>query len=148
MLLTTTKDLLTGGHISAEASILSISWWLSRVVLLQQRIMDERSSSLFDLFHVYIGESLRHFGTIEKVSSYWGSQLDKGEELAILSMVYLEAGIGEHIYGRLDSCRLVDYINLNCILQKYSCIIVALMEQSPCSIIFHWFMLHGVSSAT
>ncbi|XP_061376118.1 uncharacterized protein LOC133318158 [Gastrolobium bilobum] len=83
----------------------SLSWWLVRVLLLQQRILDERSSSLCDLLHVYMGEALRQFGTSELVKGYWDVGLRDGESLAIVSMLQLEAGIMEYAYGRVDSCR-------------------------------------------
>lgn len=105
LLLMKTRDLLSQGHISSSDSVQSLSWWLARVILLQQRIMDERSSSLLDLFQVFIGESLHHFGTIERVLSYWGSKLFNEEISAIVSMIHLEAGIGEYTYGRADCCR-------------------------------------------
>lgn len=83
----------------------SISWWCTRVLLIHQRILDERSSSLFDLLKVFMGETLLHFGTLEDVTTYWGIQLQDIEPSHIVSMVHLEAGVLEHIYGRVDSCR-------------------------------------------
>ncbi|KAK8993200.1 hypothetical protein V6N11_033303 [Hibiscus sabdariffa] len=47
-----------------------------------------------------------HFGSLEKVTSYWGDQLQDGEASTVVSMVHLEAGVLEYIYGRLDHCRL------------------------------------------
>ncbi|TKY73746.1 Tetratricopeptide repeat protein 27-like [Spatholobus suberectus] len=98
MLLMRMKDL--------SVEIGSLSWWLARVLLLQQRVLDERSSSLSDLLHVYIGEALQQFGTSELVQSYWEDDLLDGESLAIVSMLHLEAGIMEYAYGRVDSCRM------------------------------------------
>ncbi|KAL2347131.1 hypothetical protein Fmac_001131 [Flemingia macrophylla] len=98
MLLMRMKDLLV--------EIGTLSWWLARVFLLQQRVLDERSSSLFDLLHVYMGEALQQFGTSELVRSYWEDDLHDCESLAIVSMVHLEAGIMEYAYGRVDSCRM------------------------------------------
>ncbi|KAF3455579.1 hypothetical protein FNV43_RR00212 [Rhamnella rubrinervis] len=106
MLLMKTKDLLFEGNVSSVYGIRSISWWLARVVLLQQRILDDRSSSLFDLLQVLNADVLRHFGTLENVTSYWGHTMHNDEGLAIVSMVHLEAGIMEYTYGRVDSCRL------------------------------------------
>ena len=60
---------------------------------------------MFDLLHVYVGETLHHFDTLEKVTSYFGSSLHNEDALAIISMVHLEAGIMEYNYGRVDSCR-------------------------------------------
>ncbi|KAF3457759.1 hypothetical protein FNV43_RR02418 [Rhamnella rubrinervis] len=105
MLLMKTKDLLFEGNVSSVYGIRSISWWLARVVLLQQRILDDRSSSLFDLLQVLNADVLRHFGTLENVTSYWGHTMHNDEGLAIVSMVHLEAGIMEYTYGRVDSCR-------------------------------------------
>ncbi|XP_020213040.1 tetratricopeptide repeat protein 27 [Cajanus cajan] len=98
MLLMRMKDL--------SVEIGSLSWWLARVLLLQQRVLDERSSSLCDLLHVYMGEALQQFGTSELVRSYWEDDLRDGESLAIVSMLHLEAGIMEYAYGRVDSCRM------------------------------------------
>ncbi|KAK2445164.1 Protein prenylyltransferase superfamily protein [Trifolium repens] len=99
MLLMRMKDL------SIDIRIRSLSWWLGRVLLLEQRILDERSSSLCDLLHAYIGESLRQFGTSEQVQSYWDTDLRDKESLAIVSLLHLEAGIMEYAYGRVDPCR-------------------------------------------
>lgn len=101
MLLMRMRDL------SIETRIRSLSWWLGRVLLLEQRVLDERSSSLFDLLHVYLGEALQQFGTSEQVQSYWDTDLHDGESLAIVSLLHLEAGIMEYAYGRVDSCRSV-----------------------------------------
>ncbi|CAJ1975358.1 unnamed protein product [Sphenostylis stenocarpa] len=84
----------------------SLAWWLARVLLTQQRVLDERSSSLSDLLHVYMGEALQMFGTREQVQSYWQDDLHNGESSAIVSMLHLEAGIIEYLYGRVDSCRI------------------------------------------
>ncbi|CAK7338879.1 unnamed protein product [Dovyalis caffra] len=106
MLVMRTKDLLFEGSISSAYGIRSISWWLARVLLIEQRILDELSSSLFDLLQVSMGETLRHFGTLEQVTSYWGDELRNEEVADITSTVHLEAGIMEQTYGRVDSCRL------------------------------------------
>lgn len=99
MLLMRMKDL--------SVEIGSLSWWLARVLLLQQRVLDERSSSLSDLLHVYMGEALQQFSTSKLVRSYWEDDLRDGESSAIVSVLHLEAGIMEYLYGRVDSCRLV-----------------------------------------
>ncbi|WCJ25128.1 Protein prenylyltransferase superfamily protein [Euphorbia peplus] len=106
ILVTRIKDLKSEGSVSETYGIRSISWWLARVLFVQQRILDELSSSLFDLLHVYVSESLHLFGTSEKVTSYWGANLQDGEASCIVSMVHLEAGLMEQIYGRVDSCRM------------------------------------------
>lgn len=99
------KDLLFEGSGSCAYGIRSLSWWLARVTFLHQRILDDRSSSLFDLLHVFTSESLNHFGTLEKVTSYWGSNLHNGEGATLVSAIHLEAGMMEYIYARVDSCR-------------------------------------------
>nr|KJB14053.1 hypothetical protein B456_002G109500 [Gossypium raimondii] len=106
MLLLKTRDLLFEASFMSTFKIRSISWWLFRALLIHQQILDERSSSLFELLQVFKGETLGHFGSFEKVTSYWGAQLQDGEASTIVSMVHLEAGVLEYIYGRLDPCRL------------------------------------------
>ncbi|KAL2639050.1 hypothetical protein AAZV13_06G147600 [Glycine max] len=98
MLLMRMKDL--------SVEIGSLSWWLARVLLLQLRVLDERSSSLSDLLHVYMGEALQQFSTSKLVRSYWEDDLRDGESSAIVSVLHLEAGIMEYLYGRVDSCRM------------------------------------------
>ncbi|KDP35721.1 hypothetical protein JCGZ_10493 [Jatropha curcas] len=106
MLVMKTKDLLFEGSMSSIYGIRSISWWLARVLLVQQRTLDELSSSLFDLLQVNMGETLNHFGALEQIASYWGVKLHDEEASRIVSMLHLEAGIIEYTYGRTDSCRL------------------------------------------
>ncbi|KAG6736827.1 hypothetical protein POTOM_060274 [Populus tomentosa] len=53
-----------------------------------------------------MGETLRHFGTLEHVANYWGDELGNEEAADIVSTVHLEAGIMEQTYGHVDSCRL------------------------------------------
>ncbi|XP_047310517.1 tetratricopeptide repeat protein 27 [Impatiens glandulifera] len=99
------KDILSEGDASEIGGIRSISIWLLRLLFLHQRIMDEKSSSLFDLLQVYMHETLRHFGTTDQVSSYWGTELQHEEASTIVSMFHLEAGIVDYTYGRVDSSR-------------------------------------------
>ncbi|XP_059640826.1 uncharacterized protein LOC132282985 [Cornus florida] len=106
LLLTRITDLLSEGTISSMDGLGSISWWLARLLLLQQRMLDERSSSLFDLLQVYMCETSHRFGTSEKVKSYWGAKLEEEEASTIVSMFHLEAGIMEYTYGRVDPSRL------------------------------------------
>ena len=49
-----------------SVDIRSLTWWLGRVLLLERRILDEQSSTLFDLSHAYMGEALQQFGTSEQ----------------------------------------------------------------------------------
>ncbi|KAK9188352.1 hypothetical protein WN944_019753 [Citrus x changshan-huyou] len=77
MLLMKTKDLLIDATVLPVNGIRTISWWLTRLLLMHQRILDERSSSLYDLlklhdidpseivstFHLEAG--LKHFESAE-----------------------------------------------------------------------------------
>ncbi|KAM7267769.1 hypothetical protein ACFE04_009935 [Oxalis oulophora] len=105
MLLMRINDLLFEGSDSTMFGIRSISWWIVRVLFTHQKILDERSSHLFDMLHVFMGATLTHFGTLEKVTSYWGTKLIDEERATIVSMIHLEAGLLEDIYARVDSCR-------------------------------------------
>lgn len=116
-----TKDFLSEGSVSSLYRMRSNSWWLARVILFQQRMLDDRSSSLFDLLQVLKGETLHHFGTLEKAKSYWGANLLEEEALAVVSMVHLEVGILEHTYRRVDSSRWVSCIS-NLIVGKRLCL--------------------------
>ncbi|KAK9188346.1 hypothetical protein WN944_019747 [Citrus x changshan-huyou] len=73
MLLMKTKDLLFDATVLPVNGIRTISWWLTRILLMHQRILDERPSSLYDLLKVFMAETLQHFGTLLKwqpVSSF------------------------------------------------------------------------------
>ncbi|KAJ4828794.1 hypothetical protein Tsubulata_010806 [Turnera subulata] len=105
MLVMRTKDLLFEGSVSSLYGIRSTSWWLARVLLIEQRILDELSSSLFDLLQVTMAETWDQFGSLEQVTSYWGTGLLDEDAHVIVSMVHLEAGIMEQTYGRVDMCR-------------------------------------------
>lgn len=52
MLIMKTKDLLSDATVLPVNGIRTISWWLTRLLLMHQRILDERSSSLYDLLKV------------------------------------------------------------------------------------------------
>ncbi|RLN35301.1 hypothetical protein C2845_PM03G27080 [Panicum miliaceum] len=84
----------------------SVSWWLFRISMLQQNILDELSSLLFDQVQVYKNKMLVSFGELEKVSTYWDSLLFDGEGSYFASAAFLEAGIVEYKYGRVDASRL------------------------------------------
>ncbi|XP_025801175.1 tetratricopeptide repeat protein 27 homolog isoform X2 [Panicum hallii] len=84
----------------------SVSWWLFRISMLQQNILDELSSLLFDQVQVYKNKMLGYFGDLEKVSTYWDSLLFDGEGSYFVSAAFLEAGIVEYKYGRVDASRL------------------------------------------
>ncbi|CAI0550901.1 unnamed protein product [Linum tenue] len=100
-----TKDLLFEGSVSSTFGIRSISWWLSRVLLTNQRILSEPSSLLFDLLQLYVGETLDHFGIVENVINYWSDKLLDEEASTVVSIAHLEAGIMQQLYGRVDSGR-------------------------------------------
>ncbi|CAN6555577.1 unnamed protein product [Malus baccata var. baccata] len=106
MLAMKVKDLLFEASVPSTYGIRSISWWLIRITLLHQRILDDRSSSLFNLLQVCTNETLNHFGTLEKVTSYWGNNLQNGEGSSLVSTIHLEAGMMEYTYARVDSCRV------------------------------------------
>lgn len=84
----------------------SVSWWLFRISMFKQNILDELSSSLFDQVQVYKNKTLGHFGEVEKVSTYWNSLLCDEEGSSFVSVAFLEAGIAEYKYGRVDASRL------------------------------------------
>ncbi|XP_027117166.1 uncharacterized protein [Coffea arabica] len=105
ILLMKTKDLLLDSSITT-AALRSICWWLARVLLIHQKLLDECSSTVFDLLQVYSHESLRHFGSLGKVTNYWGQRLSEEDALTIVSMLHLEVGMMEVTYARVDSSRL------------------------------------------
>lgn len=96
------KDVLFEGSLSSIDGIRSSSWWLARALFLHQKLLDERSSSLFDLLQVYTNENFSYLGTLEKIKEYWCTNDDCSN---ILSMLQLEAGILELYYGRLDASK-------------------------------------------
>lgn len=106
ILLMRTKDLLSEGNDSGADGARSISWWLARLLIIQQKLLDDRSSSLFDLLQVFTRESLQHIGSLEKIRYYWASLISEEDASAIVSMLHLEAGIMELTYGRVDASRI------------------------------------------
>nr|BAC65407.1 tetratricopeptide repeat (TPR)-containing protein-like protein [Oryza sativa Japonica Group] len=80
----------------------SVSWWLCRLSMVRQNIVDELSSTLFDQVQEYKNKTLAHFGELENVFSYWGPLLCDGEGSYFVSAAFLEAGIAEYKYGRID----------------------------------------------
>ncbi|KAJ4908269.1 Protein prenylyltransferase superfamily protein [Raphanus sativus] len=106
MLLLKLKDLLFETTATETFELRSVSWWIVRVLLIHQRVLHERSSSLFDMLQVYMAEALDHFGGLEKVESYWDDKLLEGEVSSITSTIHLEAFVLQYIYGRIDPCRL------------------------------------------
>ncbi|URD90279.1 TPR [Musa troglodytarum] len=59
----------------------------------------------FALLQLFKTSTLHQFGDFEHVTGYWGTMLNEGEALAIVSLAHLEAGIIEHKYGQIDSFR-------------------------------------------
>ncbi|CAI0460590.1 unnamed protein product [Linum tenue] len=100
-----TKDLLCEGSVSSTYAVRSTSWWLSRLLFTEQRVLSQPSSLLFDLLQVSVSETLNHFGTVEKVSNYWGANLLGEEASTLVSVAHLEAGIIQRLYGLVDSAR-------------------------------------------
>jgi len=105
ILLAKSKDLLSSEKAMSSAGLGTVGWWMARLLLMQQRILDECCSSLLDFLQVLIGESLNCLGDVEKVTSYWGALLDDEEASTIVSTLQLEAGLVEYTYGRVDHAR-------------------------------------------
>ncbi|KAJ3678632.1 hypothetical protein LUZ60_002435 [Juncus effusus] len=87
----------------------TLNWWLFRVYFLQQRILDELSSTLLNELELYKNEILSQFGNFEKVSGYFGNLLLEGEGSVIACMACLEAANFEYKYCYVDRAR--EHIN-------------------------------------
>ncbi|KAH9317466.1 hypothetical protein KI387_019235, partial [Taxus chinensis] len=83
----------------------SISWWSSRLLLVQQKVLDERSRSLYDQLQVTMEETLQMFGQSTNVIGYWENNLHAREVSVIVAAANLEAGIKEQTYGYVDHAR-------------------------------------------
>ncbi|URD90280.1 TPR [Musa troglodytarum] len=105
ILLSKIKELVLEEETSYINGCRSLCWWLCRLFRIQQRITEELSSSLYDLLQLFKTSTLHQFGDFEHVTGYWGTMLNEGEALAIVSLAHLEAGIIEHKYGQIDSFR-------------------------------------------
>ncbi|WOL10567.1 tetratricopeptide repeat protein [Canna indica] len=105
ILLSKIKELILEGGTSYINGCRTLYWWLCRLFLLQQRILEELSSSLYDILQLFKYSTLSQFGKAEHVATYWGIMLYEGEASAIASLAHLEAGIIENKYGRVDSSR-------------------------------------------
>ncbi|KAM0858452.1 hypothetical protein ACQ4PT_047836 [Festuca glaucescens] len=99
-------ELLLTSIKSLDSDFWSVSWWLCRLSMSQQNILDELSSSLFDKVQVHKNKMLTRFGELERVSSYWGSFLCDGEGASLVTTALLEAGLAEYKYGWVDASRL------------------------------------------
>ncbi|PIA48973.1 hypothetical protein AQUCO_01300087v1, partial [Aquilegia coerulea] len=105
MLFTKVKNIFLEGKVDSFTGLRSTSLWLSRLVLLQQRLSEEHTSALYESLQVLMAETLNHFGKVENIESYWSTWLREGESSSLVSMVHLESGIIENIYGRVDQSR-------------------------------------------
>ncbi|CAM6085732.1 unnamed protein product [Calypogeia fissa] len=80
------------------------SWWAFRVLLIQQRVLAERSASLRSLLVASSLNMIKYFGTSQAVDQLtW--ELDPLEANSIAAAAHLEVGLMEHIYGHDDSAR-------------------------------------------
>ncbi|XP_020527481.1 tetratricopeptide repeat protein 27 homolog isoform X1 [Amborella trichopoda] len=102
LLVSKVKDMHLAGKTPKCTRMKTISWWLSRVIFFQQRILEDRSISLYNTLQELIQETLFHFGSLEEVIAYWGTKLCEGEAPKIVSAAHLEAGIIEHAYSHTD----------------------------------------------
>ena len=103
ILLSNVRNIYVKGRNAHQIEAASISWWLCRLTLVHQRILESLSSSLYDSLKDFVDETLCRFGTSESVNMYWKPLLCEEECLIIVSMAHLEAGIVAHAYGRVDS---------------------------------------------
>ncbi|KVH96251.1 Tetratricopeptide-like helical [Cynara cardunculus var. scolymus] len=106
VLLRIREYLLSKDEQSNENSVFfpTCSWWLARVILIQQKLLDSHSSVLFEKLQELIPETSAHLGDFMKVSSYW-KDTEEGILSDIVSMVHLEMGIIDFRYGRVDSSK-------------------------------------------
>ncbi|KAF3795694.1 Tetratricopeptide repeat protein [Nymphaea thermarum] len=104
-LLVKVNDSSSDGGSVCFNKIRSNSWWLLRLLVLHQRILEERSPSLYNALQALIQVILHDFGDISSVDNYWRNKLCEGEASTITSAAHLEAGIIEHLYGRIDNSR-------------------------------------------
>nr|XP_043608749.1 tetratricopeptide repeat protein 27 homolog [Erigeron canadensis] len=82
----------------------TVSLWLARVLLVQQKMLDGHSSVLFEKLQELGNETLDHLGNLEKVSKYWLG-VEEWVLREVVSMVHLELGIIGFRYGRVDSSK-------------------------------------------
>lgn len=83
----------------------TVSFWLSRVLTIQQKLLDGHSSVLFEKLQELMKETLTQFGDLKNVIRYWeGTEEEVLSE--IVSMVHIESGIIDFRYGRVDSSKL------------------------------------------
>ncbi|XP_071692742.1 uncharacterized protein [Rutidosis leptorrhynchoides] len=88
-----------------NVTFLTVSLWLARVLMIQQKLLDGHSSVLYNKLQELMKETVNHFGDLRNVSKYWEGT-DEGVLSEIVSMVHLESGIIDFKYGRVDSSKL------------------------------------------
>ncbi|XP_078447813.1 protein prenylyltransferase superfamily protein [Wolffia australiana] len=106
ILLNNLKSTHGDGFSFHRIEVASVSWWLCRLTFVQQKILDNLSSSLYTSLQDLMSNTLRQFGSLDCISLYWPSQLYEKEASTIVSMAHLEVGIIEQAYGRVDSSGL------------------------------------------
>lgn len=80
------------------------SWWAFRVLLIQQRVLAERSASLRSLLVTASLGMVAHFGASEAVDRLnW--KFDPSEAKSVVAAAHLEIGLMEHVYGHDDAAR-------------------------------------------
>ncbi|GJV77434.1 tetratricopeptide repeat protein 27, partial [Tanacetum coccineum] len=105
VLLMVVRDYLKFNEGNNDVGFLTCSWWLVRIPLLEQKILDGHSSVLFDKLGELCNECLDNLGDLEKVGKYWDG-VEEGVLSDVVAMVHLECGIVDFRYGRVDSAKL------------------------------------------
>ncbi|BFI27698.1 tetratricopeptide repeat protein 27 [Marchantia polymorpha subsp. ruderalis] len=80
------------------------SWWGLRALMMQQRVLAERSPSILSLCITFSKEISEKFGTHEAVQQL-GWNLRSQEAKNLTAAVHLEVGFMEHLYGHNDAAR-------------------------------------------
>ncbi|KAG6541077.1 hypothetical protein Mapa_017567 [Marchantia paleacea] len=80
------------------------SWWGLRALMMQQRVLAERSASILSLCITFSKETCEKFGTHEAVQQL-GWNLRSQEAKSLAAAVHLEVGFMEHLYGHNDAAR-------------------------------------------
>ncbi|KAL4569426.1 hypothetical protein LXL04_025062 [Taraxacum kok-saghyz] len=80
----------------------TVSWWLARILLIQQKLLDGHSSLLFQKLQDLKSETLSQLGDLNKLSTYW-ADIEEPISSDIISTLHLEFGIIDFKYSRVDS---------------------------------------------